>query len=79
MQPEQVKEILQEHLSDCDVEVAGDGSHFDLTVIGDVFEGMSAVKKQQLVYAALNSHIADGSIHAVNMKIYTRSEWQGLS
>lgn len=76
MQPEQVKEILQLQLPDCDIEVAGEGSHIDVVVIGDVFEGLNAVKKQQLVYAGLNPLIADGSIHAVNIKTYTRTEWQ---
>ena len=76
MEPEQVKQILQAHLPDCDIDVATDGGHFNITVIGDVFEGLNAVKKQQMVYAALNPHIADGSIHAVNMKTFTRAEWQ---
>lgn len=75
MQPEQVKVLLQEQLPDCEITVASDGSHFEVTVIGDVFEGLSAVKKQQLVYAGLNPYIADGSVHAVNMKTYTRAEW----
>ncbi|WP_101757605.1 BolA family protein [Oceanicoccus sp. KOV_DT_Chl] len=74
MQPEQVKEILQAHLPDCDIEVTGDGRHFDLVVVGDVFEGLNAVKRQQLVYAGLNAQIADGTVHAVNMKTKTRSE-----
>lgn len=79
MQSEQVKALLQEHLPDCEISVAGDGSHFDVTVVGNVFEGLSPVKKQQLVYAALNESIADGRVHAVNMKTYTRSEWDQLS
>lgn len=76
MQVEQVKALLQEHLQDCDIDVTGDGSHFDMTIVGDVFEGLNAVKKQQLVYAALSAQIADGSIHAVNMKLFTRAEYQ---
>lgn len=76
MQIEQVKELLEVHLPDCDIKVDGDGRHFDVVVVGDVFEGLSPVKKQQLVYAGLNQHIADGSLHAVNMKTYTRAEWQ---
>lgn len=76
MQVEQVKALLQEQLQDCDIEVTGDGSHFDMTIVGDVFEGLNAVKKQQLVYAALSAQIADGSIHAVNMKLFTRTEYQ---
>ncbi len=76
MQVEQVKALLQEHFQDCDIDVTGDGSHFDMTIVGDVFEGLNAVKKQQLVYAALSAQIADGSIHAVNMKLFTRAEYQ---
>ena len=74
MQPEQVKEILQSHLPDCDIEVAGDGRHFELNIVGDVFEGLNAVKRQQLVYAGLNEQIADGTVHAVNMVTKTRAE-----
>lgn len=76
MQVEQVKEILQSQLPDCEMTVSGDGRHFEITVIGDVFEGLNAVKRQQLVYAALNPQIADGTIHAVNMKTFTKAESQ---
>lgn len=80
MQPEQVKALLEGHLPDCDITVSSaDGSHFDVTVVGDVFAGLSPVKKQQLVYAGLNEHIASGSMHAVNMKTYTRAEWQAIN
>jgi acid stress-induced BolA-like protein IbaG/YrbA len=34
------------------------------------------VQRQQLIYAALNSEISSGAMHAVNMKIFTPSEWQ---
>lgn len=75
MQVEQLQSILEQQLADCEIQVSGDGSHFDIVVVGDVFEGLNAVKKQQLVYAALNQYIADGSVHAVNMKTYTKAEW----
>lgn len=79
MQTEEVKQLLQTHLPDCDITVDGDGRHFDITVVGDVFEGLNAVKKQQLIYAGLNQQIADGTIHAINMLTYTRDEWQQQS
>lgn len=75
MQNEQVQALLQRELADCDITVSGDGSHFDVTIVGDVFAGLRSVKKQQLVYGVLNEHIASGAIHAVNMKLYTRDEW----
>ena len=76
MQAEDVAKILTDSLPGCEVSVAGEGNHFQLTVVGEIFEGLSSVKRQQKVYACLNSHIADGTIHAVTMKTYTPSEWQ---
>jgi len=76
MEPDQIKQLLLSRLADCDVEVSGDGRHFDIVVVGDIFSGLSPVKKQQVVYGALQAEIADGSIHAVNMKTLTRAEWQ---
>ena len=73
-----VKALLQSHLKGCDFQVQGEGNHYDITVIGDVFEGLRPVNKQQLVYAALSENIADGSIHAVNIRTYTPGEWQAL-
>lgn len=71
-----VKGLLQNHMPDCEFQVQGEGSHYDIVAIGDVFEGLRPVKKQQLVYAALSDHIADGSIHAVNIRTVTSAQWQ---
>lgn len=77
MQPEDVKQLLQTRLPDCEVEVNGDGRHFAIRVIGDVFNGLTPVKKQQVVYAALSEQFADGSIHAVDQLVtLTPAEWQ---
>ena len=74
MQAEEIKALLMAGLAGCEVEVSGEGNHFDISVVGDVFEGLNAVKKQQLVYAVINEHIASGTIHAVNIKTLTRAE-----
>ena len=74
MQAEEIKALLIAGIARCDVEVSGEGNHFDISVVGDVFEGLNAVKRQQLVYAVINEHIASGTIHAVNIKTLTRAE-----
>ena len=74
-----VKALLQTHMDECEFDVQGEGSHYDITAIGAVFEGLRPVKKQQLVYAALSDNIADGSIHAVNIRTFTPAEWQAQS
>ena len=76
MQPNEIKALLDAELENCDVLVEGEGSHFDILVIGEVFAGMRPVQKQQLVYGVLNEQIADGSIHAVNIRTFTASEWE---
>lgn len=79
MDVDQITSLLQSELSDCEIAVSGEGSHYEITVVGEIFSGLRPVKKQQLVYAALNEQIADGSIHAVNIKTYTPEEWQANS
>ena len=74
-----VKVLLQNHLDECEFQVQGEGNHYDITAIGAVFEGLRPVKQQQLIYAALHEQIADGSIHAVNIRTYTPAQWQASS
>ena len=57
-----------------DVSVDTDGYYYNFSVVSDSFEGKNQVKRQQMVYAALNDLIADGSLHAVNIKTQTPSE-----
>ena len=64
------------HLDDCEFRVQGEGNHYDIIASGTVFDGLRPVKKQQLVYAALTDQIADGSIHAVNIRTFTPEQWQ---
>ena len=71
-----IQQVLTEALAAEQVLVGGDGRHFEITVISTQFEGLRPVKKQQMVYAALNEKIADGTIHAVMMKTLTPAEWQ---
>lgn len=75
METHEVKALLEAHLSGCEIHVEGGGSSFQVTAVGDVFEGLNAVKRQQCVYAALNEQIADGSIHAVTIKTFTPAQW----
>jgi acid stress-induced BolA-like protein IbaG/YrbA len=69
-----VQALLDAHLENCEVTVQGEGSHYDILVVGEVFAGMRPVAKQQYVYAALGDQIADGSIHAVNIRTLTPDE-----
>jgi acid stress-induced BolA-like protein IbaG/YrbA len=79
MQAIEVKNFLEAKLADTQVEVEGEGCNFQLNLIGDELAALSAVKRQQQVYAHLNPWIADGSIHAVTMKFFSRADWAARS
>ncbi|MBA4503111.1 BolA family protein [Marinobacterium marinum] len=79
MQAEEVKQVLEQQLEGCTAYTEGEGCDFSVTVVGEVFAGLSPVKKQQLVYGCLSEQIASGAIHAVTIKTYTPEQWAALS
>lgn len=74
MEPQVLAELLRERMPGFDIEVSGDGRHFELIIVGQKFEGLRTLKRQQLVYAALKQEIADGTVHAVQMRTLTPTE-----
>ncbi len=78
MQTDEVKRQIEQQLVGCEAITAGEGCDFQVTVVGELFAGLSPVKKQQLVYGCLTEQIASGSIHAVTIKTYTPEQWQAL-
>ena len=65
---------LREELDVAEVAVDGAGNRFEIDVVSEDFAGLSRVKRQQLVYAAINDLIASGAIHAVTIKAATPAE-----
>lgn len=55
-------------IPDAQVQAHMEGNHAHITVTSAAFTGLSPVKKQQMVYAALGDAIASGAIHAVHIK-----------
>jgi len=78
MQAEEVKQIIERELEGCTVYTTGEGCDFQVVVVGELFAGLSPVKKQQLVYACLADLIASQAIHAVSIKTYTPEQWAAL-
>jgi acid stress-induced BolA-like protein IbaG/YrbA len=79
MQSVEVKNLLEAQLSGVQVEVEGEGCNFQLNLISDELAALGLVKRQQQVYAHLNPWIADGRIHAVTMKFFSRADWAARS
>lgn len=76
MDTNEIKDVLMNALALQEVHVTGEGSHFQVIAVGELFADMNRVKKQQAVYAPLMEYIADNRIHALSIKAYTPQEWQ---
>lgn len=75
MDPKEIQALLEAALSLDEVHVKGDGSHFEVIAVGELFADMSRVKQQQTIYKPLMEHIATNAIHALSIKTYTPAQW----
>jgi len=50
-------------------------THFKVVIVSQQFEGLSRVKRQQLVYKILSEEIA-GPVHALAQHTYSPTQWQ---
>ncbi len=78
MDPDKVKELIENGMSSEHVKVEGDGSHFEAVIVSNEFEGKSLIQRHQVVYKALGEAMKD-DIHALSMKTYTPEQWQSMS
>ncbi|MDH4573583.1 BolA family protein [Salinicola acroporae] len=76
MQPSDVKSRLENQIGGCEFHIQGEGCNFQVIAVGDVFDGMSPVKRQQLIYGALSDEIASGALHAITIKTFTPAQWE---
>ena len=76
MDLQSIETDLRASLGDCTIEMDSEGNKLAIEIVSDVFEGLSRVKRQQLVYKALNERIESGEIHAVSMRTYSPEEAQ---
>ena len=64
-------ELLREAFPGDEVSVedrTGGGDHFQVTVASARFDGLSLVEQHRLVYDALATPLADGTIHELRIK-----------
>jgi len=73
---EELERRLMETKETSYVKAEGDGYHYQLTVVSDVFLNRTSVARQQWVYAQLRDLITTGSLHAITMKTFTKEEWE---
>ena len=72
--PDSIRSSIAASLA-CDLlQVRGDGHHFEALIVSPAFEGLSRVRRHQLVYAALGDRMRE-EIHALSMSTLTPAEW----
>lgn len=71
METEAVAQLIRDGLPGAEVEVTGDGSHFEAVVISDAFAGLTPIKKQRLVMDTVKPQIASGELHALSIRTLT--------
>ncbi len=52
-----------------------ENSHFNLTLVCDLFEGKRPVARHQMVYKVLADELA-GEVHALALHLFTQEEWR---
>jgi acid stress-induced BolA-like protein IbaG/YrbA len=68
--PQDIKEWIEQNLSESEVEISGDGRHFDAVIVCAGFAGKTRIQQHQMVYAALGDRMKD-EIHALSMRTMT--------
>jgi len=76
MQIEDIEQKITSQINCEHLAVQGDGRHFQALVVSDEFSGLSRIKRQQLVYAAVQEWITSGKLHALSLKTLTVDEWK---
>jgi stress-induced morphogen len=68
---EALRGLIRSELPDAAVTIydrTGTRDHFNVTVRSHAFLGKSLIEQHQLVYRALKEALADGRVHAVELK-----------
>ena len=67
---EDIKESIEQNLAESEVEISGDGRHFDAVIVCSGFAGKTRIQQHQMVYGALGDRMKD-DIHALSMRTMT--------
>lgn len=76
MDNETIRSLIARGLPGAEVQVQGDGVHFEALVISDLFAGKSMVGRHQMIYGTLGEHMRH-NIHALSIKALTTAERDG--
>lgn len=75
MEIAEVRTLIETGIPGCQLTVSGEGCNFSIVVVGEMFQGLTPVQRQQRVLATVQEPLASGALHALSMKVYTPTEW----
>lgn len=75
METDVVEKLIRDGMPGAEVNVTGDGSHFEAIVVSDVFAGKNLLQKQRLVMATVRPQLESGELHALSIKTFTPEQW----
>lgn len=73
---DEINQHLTDQYPDIKWQVSGDGYQYQVEGVGNEFEGLNKLKRQQLVYGVLNDFIAQGRLHALTILAFTPEEYE---
>ena len=71
--PEDIQQLIVTGLPGAQVEVVGDGHHFEAVVVSDGFAGKNMLQRHQMVYRTLGTKMGN-EIHALSIKALAPGE-----
>jgi acid stress-induced BolA-like protein IbaG/YrbA len=74
MNPERIRELIEQGLPGAQVRVLGDdGVHFEATIVCEAFRGKAPLARHRMVYGTLGERMG-GEIHALALKTFAPGE-----
>ncbi len=76
METSAVQALIQAGMPNAQVDVSGDGRHFEAVVVAADFEGKSLVERHRMVMSTVHDQIASDELHALSIKAMTPRQWE---
>ena len=77
MDPKDIQTMIESGMPVVNINVEGDGTHFEEVIVSEEFDGKTLLERHQLVYKVLGDAMKD-RIHALSLKTYTPEQWSSL-
>ena len=74
----EVESLITKDFPEAQIMIEGYGCDLTISVISDIFTGLTIVKQHQGVMATLAEPLASGRLHAVTLNTFTIGQWQGM-